>query len=122
MRASIDAFNDALSVTTREANPRDWAASQNNLGNVLYSLGYRTGDQPTLQRSIDAFEQALLVYTPETEPIRWATVLSNQGGAKMALADAVYVGSALNKGRIDLYTAIESWRSAAGGGGLLGLW
>ena len=46
----------------------------------------------------------------------------NQSKADQALADAVYVSSELNKGRLDLYTAIEAWRSSVAGGGLLGLW
>lgn len=90
MQASIDAFDAALSVQTEDRAPREWAAAQNNLGNVLYSLGFRTGDKAVLQRSIDAFNAALKVYTPDTEAVRWATVVSNLGGARMALADRIY--------------------------------
>jgi hypothetical protein len=46
----------------------------------------------------------------------------NQAKADQALSSAVYVSSELNKGRLDLYRAIQAWRSSAGGEGLLGLW
>ena len=45
----------------------------------------------------------------------------NQSKADQALASAVYVSSELNKGRLDLYSAIQAWQSSCGGG-LLGLW
>ncbi|MDR1423061.1 MAG: tetratricopeptide repeat protein [Azoarcus sp.] len=42
--------------------PLNWAATQNNLGNVLSILGKRRGDETQLQDSVTAYREALKEY------------------------------------------------------------
>jgi MFS family permease/tetratricopeptide (TPR) repeat protein len=69
---AIAAFEDTLSVWTRERNPEQWATARMNLG-----VAYRerlTGDRSENQeRAIGAFEDSLAVWTPEHKPEEWAT-------------------------------------------------
>lgn len=75
---AIAAFNDALSVWTRENNPEDWAAACANLG-VAYrdrSTGDRSDNQ---ERAVRAFEDSLSVWTRERDPGEWAAARMNLG-------------------------------------------
>ena len=75
---AIAAFEDALSVWTRERNPEEWAATRMNLG-VAYRervAGDRSGDQ---EQAIAAFEDALSVWTSERNPEEWAGACLNLG-------------------------------------------
>jgi hypothetical protein len=38
---TVQAYREALKVYTREHLPQDWAATQNDLGNALWSQGER---------------------------------------------------------------------------------
>jgi MFS family permease/tetratricopeptide (TPR) repeat protein len=75
---AIAAFNDALSVWTRESNPEDWAAACASLG-VAYrerSTGDRSDNQ---ERAVRAFEDSLSVWTREHNPEEWAAARMNFG-------------------------------------------
>ena len=59
------AHEAVLKVRTREALPQDWAATQNNLANVLYSQACSEGDKPGpgCWPEAGAYRAALEVYT-----------------------------------------------------------
>jgi MFS transporter, FSR family, fosmidomycin resistance protein len=75
---AIAAFEDALSVWTRERNPEEWAVACTNLG-VAYRerlLGDRLDNQ---ERAVRAFEDGLSVWTRERHPGEWAAARMNLG-------------------------------------------
>ena len=75
---AIAAFEDALSVLTRERNPEQWATARMNLG-VAYRdrlAGDRSDNQ---ERAICAFEDGLSVWTRERNPEQWAAARMNLG-------------------------------------------
>jgi len=75
---AIAAFEDALSVWTRECNSEQWATARMNLG-VAYRerlAGNRSDNQ---ERAISAFEDSLSVWTRERNPGEWAAARMNLG-------------------------------------------
>ena len=80
LKASVDAYNEALKEYKREIVPLGWATTQNNLGNVLQILGKRNGDETYLRQAIDAFNSSLQEYNPKIVPLDWATTQNNLGG------------------------------------------
>jgi tetratricopeptide (TPR) repeat protein len=76
---AVAALRDALEERTRERVPLDWAATQNNLGNVLANLGLRDSGTAYLEEAIAAYESALTVRTRERVPPDWAMSTANQG-------------------------------------------
>jgi tetratricopeptide (TPR) repeat protein len=75
---AIAAFEDALSVLTRERDPEQWATARMNLG-----VAYRdrlVGDRSdNLKRAICAIEDSLSVWTRERNPEQWAAARMNLG-------------------------------------------
>ena len=65
----------------------DWAATQNNLGNALSTLGERQQEPAHLNAAIDAYTAALAVHTREAVPMDWAMTQNNLGNALRWLAD-----------------------------------
>src|SRR5580704_41202 len=68
---AIAAFEDALSVLTRECDPDQWATARMNLG-VSYRdrlIGDRSDNQ---ERALCAFDDSLSVWTRERNPEQWA--------------------------------------------------
>jgi tetratricopeptide (TPR) repeat protein len=75
---AIAAFEDALSVLTRERNPEEWATARMNLG-VAYRdrlAGDRSDNQ---ERAICALKDSLSVWTRERNPEQWAAARMNLG-------------------------------------------
>jgi hypothetical protein len=72
---------------TRERVPLEWAATQNNLGNALATLGERETGTARLDEAVEAYREALKELTRERVPLRWAISTGNQGVAFMLLAD-----------------------------------
>ena len=54
----IAAYSDALEVQSRDDRPLEWAATQNNLGNALLSLGEHEGDTRRLEAAAAAYSDA----------------------------------------------------------------
>jgi hypothetical protein len=48
---------------TRERAPLQWAATQNNLGNALWTLGARESGTARLEEAVSAYREALKEYT-----------------------------------------------------------
>jgi tetratricopeptide (TPR) repeat protein len=70
--------------------PAHWAATQNNLGNALRTLGERAGGSAgidALNQAVAAYRAALEVYTRETMPAHWAATQNNLGAALRTLGE-----------------------------------
>ncbi len=91
-RKSIEAYEAAMRVWTREAAPMDWAKVQNNLGLVFQELAYR-GEEGALEDAISAFQEALQVRTREAAPMGWAELQQNLGNALTAHAQNGQAGA-----------------------------
>ena len=75
-----EAYQQALQVYTRDKYPKDWAMTQNNLGNVLRNQGRRTDGQKgddLLGQAVEAYKRALQVRTREQLPQDWAMTQNN---------------------------------------------
>ena len=59
--------------------PFDWAATQNNLGNALMSLGEHESGTARLEEAASAFREALKERTRERVPLDWAATQNNLG-------------------------------------------
>jgi CHAT domain-containing protein/tetratricopeptide (TPR) repeat protein len=68
----IEASEAILRIFNQEAFPRDWAATQNNLGAAHERAG-------NLDKAIAAFGAALTVFTREALPHEWALTQNNLG-------------------------------------------
>jgi tetratricopeptide (TPR) repeat protein len=78
------AFRATLAVWTREREPFRWAATENNLGDVLVALGERESGESSithLQQAVSAYDDAL------GEPQLWALVKNNLAGALIRLGE-----------------------------------
>ncbi len=72
---------------TRERVPLQWAATRNNLGTVLRTLGERESGTARLEEAVAAFRDALTERTRERVPFDWAISFGNQGVALTRLAE-----------------------------------
>jgi len=89
-REAVAAYDQALTFYTREALPQGWAATQNNRGNALQSLGERPegeAGQRALSDAIAAYDLALEVYTREALPQGWPATQNNRGNALTRLGE-----------------------------------
>jgi hypothetical protein len=87
LEEEVVAFRDALKQRTRQRVPLDWAATQNDLGNVLSTLGARESGTARLEEAVAAYSNALRERTRERVPLDWAMSLGNQGVAMILLAE-----------------------------------
>nr|WP_308483179.1 CHAT domain-containing tetratricopeptide repeat protein [Microcystis aeruginosa] len=80
LEIAITGYHTLLEVYTREAFPKDWARSQNNLGNA-YRDRIRGERADNLELAITALNLSLEVYTREGFPYEWAGSQNNLGNA-----------------------------------------
>ena len=71
--SAIERYHRLLHLMPRERVPLQWAATQNDLGNVLLVLGQRESGVEQLERSIAAYLEALKEWTRDRAPLDWAT-------------------------------------------------
>ena len=78
LEMAIVAYQSALQVCTRDAFPKDWAMTQNNLGGAYYNriCGERVEN---LEQAIAAYQAALQIRTQDTFPPDWAMTQNNLG-------------------------------------------
>ncbi|MCL1474718.1 CHAT domain-containing protein [Argonema antarcticum] len=69
-----------LTVYTRNTFPKDWAQTQNNLGNA-YLYRIRGERAENLEQAIGCYEKALQVHTRKQFPQDWARLQNNLGNA-----------------------------------------
>jgi tetratricopeptide (TPR) repeat protein len=67
--------------------PLDWAATQNNLGFALQTLGARESGTARLEDAVAAYRLALEERTRERVPLDWATTQNSLGNALRALGE-----------------------------------
>jgi hypothetical protein len=97
--SAINAYRAALQEWTRERVPLDWAATQDNLGSALSTLGERESGTARLEEAVTAHRAALQEWTRERVPLDWAATQNNLGGALSTLGEresgAVVAGAGL---------------------------
>ena len=64
-----------------------WAATQNNLGNALATLGERESGTARLEQAVAAYTEALKERTRERVPLAWAATQNNLGQAIQILRE-----------------------------------
>ncbi len=105
LKEAIRLFRQVLHQLNREADPLDWATTQNNLGNALTSLGERESGTARLEEAVAAYREALQEYTRERVPLDWAMTQNNLGNALTSLAER-------ENGTARLEEAVAGYRSA----------
>jgi tetratricopeptide (TPR) repeat protein len=84
LNSAIGCYEAALRVYSEHESPQEWAAVQNNLGNVW--LEFATGDrEANLTNAIGCYEAALRVYSEQHTPLDWARVVRNLGNTWLEL-------------------------------------
>ena len=84
---AVAAYREALKEYTRERVPLDWAMTQMNLGNALFSLGARESGTDRLNEAVAAYREALKERTRERVPLDWAMTQMNLGNALSRLGE-----------------------------------
>ena len=87
LNEAAQAYQRLLAIWTRERHPIQWAGTQNNLGNVLQSLGEQDDGVELTRRAIEAFRSALEVRTEELFPVEWANTKNNLGSSLARLGE-----------------------------------
>jgi tetratricopeptide (TPR) repeat protein len=102
---AITACRTALEHYIRERVPKKWAATQNNLGVALMTLGERETGTERLEEAVAALRAALEEYTRERMPLDWAMTQSNLGMALATLGER-------ESGTERLEEAVAAYRAA----------
>jgi HNH endonuclease len=69
---AIESYRVGLALASRTERPLDWAATQNNLGAALETLGARESGTARLEEAVAAYRDALKERTRERVPLNWA--------------------------------------------------
>lgn len=85
LRSAIERYNRLLELQPREHAPLEWATTQNDLGNALWTLGVRENGSARLEQAVAAYREALKERTRERVPLQWASTQNNLGNALAAL-------------------------------------
>jgi tetratricopeptide (TPR) repeat protein len=84
---SAELYRKVLDQWTRARVPLDWAATQNNLGIVLQTLGAREHGTGKLEEAVGTFYEALKGYSREQQPLEWAKIKMNLGNTLAMLGE-----------------------------------
>jgi tetratricopeptide (TPR) repeat protein len=103
---AINLYRKALELAPRKTMPQQWAATQNNLGTTLGTLGEREsgtarnnlgaalrtlGERESgtarLEQAVTAFREVLKEFTRERVPLAWAMTQNNLGNALTRLGE-----------------------------------
>jgi len=87
LAAAIDRYGVVLTILSRETLPLAWAATQNNLGNALATLGVRENETARLEKAVAAYRAALGECTRERAPLQWASTQLNLAAALARLGE-----------------------------------
>ncbi len=87
LERAITTYRAALEERTRARVPLDWAATQNNLGNALTTLGERESGTARLEEAVAAYRAALEERTPARVPLQWALTQHGLAHALERLAE-----------------------------------
>jgi tetratricopeptide (TPR) repeat protein len=102
---AIGVYRRALTLAPRCLRPIDWAGTQNNLGNALWTLGERESRTTRLEEAAAACRAALEEWTRERVPLDWAMTQNNLGIALSTLGER-------ESGTARLEEAVAAYRAA----------
>ena len=105
LEEAVTAYREALKEYTRDREPLNWAATQNNLGNALQALGAREAGTARLEEAATVYREALKERTRDRVPLDWAATKNNLGHALQTLG-------AREEGTARLEQAITAYREA----------
>ena len=105
--SAVERYKRLVALTPRERVPLVWAATQNNLGIALRTLGGRESDTAKLEQAIAAYREALKEMTRERVPLRWATIQNNLGTALRTLGYARFNQGEFAAAALDLQEAVD---------------
>lgn len=69
---AIESYRRLLYLRPRESVPLEWAATQNDLGTALQTLGERESGTARLEEAVFAYRVALQEFTRQRAPLDWA--------------------------------------------------
>jgi len=99
LRKAAESMRIAIELIPRRMLPREWAAAQNRLGQILYRLHMAdaAADTGLLTDAITAFQSAVQVYTRVDAPERWADVMNSYAQATQILGGQLHDPVVLQK-------------------------
>ena len=109
LQEAVATYRLALQEWTRERVPLDWAGTQNDLGNALWTLGERESGTARLEQAVAAYQAALQEWTRERVPLDWAGTQNNLGIALWTLGER-------ESGTARLEQAVAAFQAAFVGG------
>lgn len=87
---ALRAYEEALTVYSRETMPTKWATTQQNKAIALKVMGERASGEDGLtylRQAIEAYDNALTVRTFDTIPAKWAMTQQNKAGALQVMGE-----------------------------------
>jgi tetratricopeptide (TPR) repeat protein len=109
LQAAIEAHRTTLAQTERSDHPLDWAATQNDLGTALGTLGGRESGTVRVEEAVAAFRAALEERTRERVPLDWAMTQNNLGAALWRLGVRESGTARLEESVAASRAALEEW-------------
>jgi tetratricopeptide (TPR) repeat protein len=85
--AAITAYEEALTIYTKDAFPMQYAVAQNNLGKAYRTLAEVQDKAKNCRAAITAHEEALTISTKDAFPMQYAATHYNLGNAYRTLAE-----------------------------------
>jgi tetratricopeptide (TPR) repeat protein len=107
LTSAIERYGMLLTLRPRDRVPLGWAMTQNNLGNVLATLGEGESGTARLEEAVAAYRAALKEWTRERVPLDWARAQNNLGNALKAIGERESAMASLEE-------AVAAYRSALG--------
>jgi glycosyltransferase involved in cell wall biosynthesis len=87
LEAAVVLYRHALDNAPRAQRPNDWAATQNNLGNVLQALAVREKDTARLAEAVAAYRSVLEEHSSKRASWDWTAIHNNLGNALRILGE-----------------------------------
>jgi uncharacterized caspase-like protein len=87
LEQAVAAYEDALTVKTRDHDAHDWAGTTGNLAVALMYIGQRERGTEKLDRAKQAFTEALQAMDREASPLDWGHLQGNLGSVLLMLGD-----------------------------------
>jgi tetratricopeptide (TPR) repeat protein len=109
LEQAVFAFRMALKERTRKRVPLDWAATQNNLGGALQTLGERDKNTGKLKEAASAYQEALKVWTRDLAPPKWAGAQNNFGNVLSRVGELENDAGTLKEAISAYQKALKEW-------------
>lgn len=106
---AIEIYKSYLTNTSRAKRPLNWAATQNDLGTALATLGARESGTAHLQEAVEAFRAALHEFPRERVPHDWAMTQNNLGNALRRLGERESDTGLLEESVTAYRRALKEW-------------